>query len=242
MTHHKALSAIDLEKLGGLDTCTVSNAIERLNVRLRNEGFVSGMVRCQFPTLPPMLGYAATGRIRTVSPPMIHRCYHDRMDWWNYVASLPEPRVMVLQDADARPGMGAFVGEMHAAIGEALRCVGCVTNGAVRDLPAAAAMGFHLFAGSVSVSHSYAHIIEFGEPVEIGGLKIQSGDLMHGDCHGVLTIPLEIATDVPAAASTVLAEERELTEFCRSPEFSLKELATRLLRSPGQCDLPWRPR
>ncbi len=172
---------------------------------------------------------------------MIHRCYHDRMDWWNYVASLPEPRVMVLQDADPKPGLGAFVGEIHASIGSALKCVGCVTNGAVRDLPAVSAMGFHLFAGSVSVSHSYAHIIEFGEPVEIGGLKIHSGDLIHGDRHGVLTIPLEIATDVPAAASTLLAEERELTEFCRSPGFSLKELAERLRRNPGQCDLPWRP-
>ena len=45
-----------------------------------------------------MVGYAATARIRTASPPMSHRCYYDRMDWWNYVASLPEPRVMVLQD------------------------------------------------------------------------------------------------------------------------------------------------
>ena len=118
-----------------------------------------------------MVGYAATGRIRTASPPMTHRCYYDRMDWWNYVASLPEPRVMVLQDADPKPGVGAFVGEIHATIGVALNCVGCVTNGAVRDLPAVEAMGFQLFAGNVSVSHSYAHIIEFGEPVEIGGLE-----------------------------------------------------------------------
>ena len=69
MTLQKAL---DLEKLSGLDTCTVSNAIERLNVRLRNEGFVSGVAQCRFPTLPPMIGYAATGRIRTMSPPMTH--------------------------------------------------------------------------------------------------------------------------------------------------------------------------
>ena len=241
-THKKVLSVADLEKLSALDTCTVSNAIERLNVRLRNEGFVSGAVRCQFRNLPPMIGYAATGRIRTASPPMAHRCYYDRMDWWNYVASLPEPRVMVLQDTDPRPGVGAFVGEIHSAIGLALRCVGCVTNGAVRDLPAVKAMGFQLFAGCVSVSHSYAHIIDFGEPVEIGGLRIQSGDLIHGDRHGVLTIPLGIAAEVPAAASNVLAEERELTEFCQCPEFSLEELAERLRKRPGNCDLPWRPR
>lgn len=242
MTSREDLSDVDLERLRAFDTCTVSNAIERLNVRLRNEGFVSGAVRCRFPDLPPMVGYAATGRIRTGSPPMAQRCYYDRVDWWNYVASLPKPRVIVVQDADGQPGLGAFVGEMHAAIGVALDCVGCVTNGAARDLPAVKALKFQLFAGKLSVSHSYAHIIDFGEPVEIGGLKIHSGDLLHGDRHGVLNIPQEIAAKIPAEASKVLAEERELTEFCRSSEFSLEELEKRLRRAPENCDLSWRPR
>jgi 4-hydroxy-4-methyl-2-oxoglutarate aldolase len=242
MSSHRSLSGVDVENLRALDTCTVSNAIERLEVRMRNEGFISGAVRCRFPDLPPIVGYAATGRIRTTSPPMTQRCYHDRMDWWSYVASLPKPRILVVQDADAKPGLGAFVGEIHAAIGLALECVGCVTNGAVRDLPAVKAMGFQLFAGNVSVSHAYAHIIDFSEPVEIGGLKIRSGDLLLGDRHGVLNIPLEIAAKIPAEASTILAEERELTEFCRSPEFSLEDLAKLLRRTPGNCDLPRRPR
>ncbi len=233
---------MDLEGLRAIDTCTVSNAIERLEARLRNEGFVSGGVRCRFPELPPMVGFAATGRIRTVSPPMTQRCYYDRMDWWHYVASLPKPSVIVVQDADAKPGLGAFVGEIHAAIAGALECAGCVTNGAVRDLPALKAMGFQLFAGSLSVSHAYAHIIDFGEPVEIGGLKIRSGDLLHGDRHGVLNIPLEVAARIPAMASKIHAEERELIDFCRGPEFSLEELDKRLRRFPGNCDLPWRPR
>jgi regulator of RNase E activity RraA len=238
MTHQAALSALDLEKLSRLDTCTVSNAIERLNVRLRNEGFVSGTGQCQFPRLGPMLGYSATARIRTASAPMTQRCYHDRMDWWTYVASLPEPRVVVLQDVDPKPGVGAFVGEIHAAIGRALNCSGCVTNGAVRNLPAIEAIGFHLFAGSVSVSHAYAHIIEFGEPVEIGGLKIQSGDLIHGDRHGVLTIPLAVAAEIPREAADILQIERELVQFCGSEEFSLQELEARFQRARSRYDLP----
>jgi 4-hydroxy-4-methyl-2-oxoglutarate aldolase len=239
---HKAVTSTDFDRLRSLDTCTVSNAIERLNVRLRNEGFVSGVVQCRFPDLPPMVGYAATGRIHTASPPMAHRCYYDRMDWWSYVASLPEPRVMVLQDTDPKPGVGAFVGEIHANIGLALNCVGCVTNGAVRDLPAVEALGFQLFAANLSPSHSYSHIIEFGQPVEIDGLKISSGDLLHGDRHGVLTIPVEIAKAVPAEAQRILAEEHELAQFCRSPEFSLERLSERLRKTPGNCELPWRPR
>jgi regulator of RNase E activity RraA len=231
MTPKPALSAAEFEKIRALDTCTASNAIERFNVRLRNEGFVSGAVRSLFPHQPPMLGYAATGRIRSSMPPISGRCYHDKMDWWSYVASVPEPRVMVIQDADHSPGTGALVGEIQAAIGLALGCVGHITNGAVRDLPAVEAMGFQLFAGSVAVSHAYAHIVEFGEAVEIGGLKIAPGDLVHGDRHGVHTIPLSIASEMPAMAAQIKREESELIEFCRSPRFSLEELSRMLRRS-----------
>lgn len=232
------LSATDLAKLAELDTCTASNAIERLRVRMRNEGFASG-IHCQFPNLAPMAGYAVTAKIRTSAPPLGgNRCYYDRMDWWTYVTSVPGPRVMVLEDIDEEPGFGAFVGEIHANIGQALNCIGCVTNGAVRDLPSVKALGFYLFSGSVAVSHAYAHIVEFGQPVEIRGMPVRSGDLVHGDRHGVQTIPLEIAGEVPAEAARMLVEERELIEFCNSPRFSLDGLARRLRRTAEYCELP----
>jgi len=178
-----------------------------------------------------MVGYAVPGRIRASSPPMAGSCYYDRIDWWKYVASIPEPRVMVIQDADHTPGAGALVGELHATIALALNCIGCVTNGAVRDLAAVEALGFHLFAGSVSVSHAYGHITEFGSAVEIGGLKIQPGDLLHGDRNGVHVIPLEAATEVPRIANEILHEERDLIRFCRSDEFSLEKLSHHLERA-----------
>jgi regulator of RNase E activity RraA len=104
------------------------------------------------------------------------------------------------------------------------------------------AMGFQLFSQNVSVSHSYAHIIEFGEPVEIDGLKISPGDLIHGDRHGVLTIPWSVATQVPDEAAKILGEEKELLAFCRSPQFSLEELAIRIRRARVNCDVAWGPR
>jgi len=240
MTHPTVISAVDLERLKAFDSCTISNAIEHLDIRLRNEGFMSGVARCRFPNLPPMVGYAATARIRTSAPPMSHRCYYDRMDWWNYVASLPEPRVLVLQDTDHQPGFGAFVGEIHAAIGVALKCVGCVTNGAARDLPEVEAMKFQLYARRTSVSHAYAHITEFGEPVEIDGLQIASGDLLHGDRHGVVKVPPSAASEIADEASKIRDSEKELVEFCRSSQFTLRELSERIQRMNVSCDLPWR--
>jgi regulator of RNase E activity RraA len=235
MTYRTGVSKADFEALQGMDTCTVSNAIERLNVRLRNEGFIAGALRCRFQNFPPMLGYAVTGRIRSSSPPMAGRCYYDRMDFWEYLATVPAPRVMVLQDADPRPGFGAFVGEIHATIGLALDCIGCVTNGAVRDLPSVKALGFHLFSGNVAVSHAYAHLIEFGAPVEIGGLKIAPGDLIHGDCHGVQTIPTEIISEIPAEAARILCSEDKLKKYCQSRQFSLEGLSERLRKAATEC-------
>jgi len=223
-----AFSHADFQRLRALDTCSVSNAIERFRVRLRNEGFASGAIRCLFPHFAPMLGYAATAKVRTSLPPMRGRFYNDNMDWWNYVATIPQPRVIVFEDVDDLLGFGAVGGEIHSSICMALNCAGQVTNGAVRDLPAVESMGFHLFAGSVSVSHAFAHIVEIGVPVEIGGLKILPGDLIHGDRHGVQTIPLSIAPRIPEMVSKIRCQEQKLIEFCRSPEFSLDQLAEKL--------------
>ncbi|HLJ16119.1 MAG TPA: RraA family protein [Bryobacteraceae bacterium] len=231
MTPIPTLAPGDFEKIRGLDTCTVSNAIECFNVRLRNEGFIHGNIRCMFPHLPPMLGYAVTARIRTSAPPMAGLMYYDRMDWWNYLTTIPAPRIMVLQDADRSPGVGACMGEIHAQIALALDCVGCITNGVVRDLPAVREAGFHLFAAGVVVSHSYAHIADFGEPVEIDGLKISPGDLLHGDLHGIHTVPVSIAPEIPRMASNILARERALIDFCRSSSFSLDKL----VHAIGRC-------
>jgi regulator of RNase E activity RraA len=237
MTRKSPVPAEDFNRIRQLDTCTVSNAIERFKVRLRNEGFVHGSaVHCQFPHFAPMLGYAAPACARSSSAPMTGHCYHDRIDWWEYVLSIPEPRVIVLKDVDHQPGVGAFVGEIHAEIGLALHCVGCVTNGAVRDIPAVEKSGFHLFAGSVAVSHSYAHIVDFGEPVEIGGLRIHPGDLVHGDRHGVHTIPLEIAHEISEVAACVAAEEGRLIELCRCEGFSLEKLGAMLRQSNQACE------
>ena len=218
------LTPEQLEALRRLDACTLANAIETFHERLRNEGFMDHTIRCLFPSLQPMTGYAATVKIRGSAPPTTAGVYPDRTDWWDHIASVPAPRIVVIQDVASRPGMGALVGEVHMNILRALNCAGVVTNGSVRSLPAAERAGFHLFSGSVSVSHAYVHIIEVGKPVEIGGLKIQSGDLLHGDLHGVQSIPLGIAAQIPPIAARISARKRELIALCQSPDSSLEEL------------------
>lgn len=121
MIGSSVLTRADFLELQKLDTCIVSNAIERLKGRLRNEGTVHpSALHCLFPDRPPLLGYAVTGRMRSSTPPVVGRAYHENMSWWRYVASFPEPRVMVVEDVDENPCAGALVGELHAVIALAL--------------------------------------------------------------------------------------------------------------------------
>lgn len=213
-----------LESFRRLGTCAVSNAIETFDVRLRNAGFADASIRCMFQEFPPMIGYAATASVRTSVPPMQGHNYFDRTDWWNAILKIPPPRVVVVEDVEKHPGLGSFVGEVHANILSALGCVAVVTNGAVRDLPQVRNTGFQMFAGNVAVSHAYAHIFQFGTPVEIGGLRIEPGDLLHGDQHGILKVPFEIAPNIPAVARDIQEKEERAIAICRSADFSLEKL------------------
>jgi len=176
-------------------------------------------------TSPAVVGYAATTRIRSAAPPMEGRgYYYERTDWWNHILTIPAPRIVVIEDRDDPPGLGAFIGEVNANILVALGCAGMVTNGAVRDLNAVGNTPFQMFAGNVAVSHAYAHIFDFGSTVEVGGLKIHPGELIQGDRHGVQTIPLEIASKVPSASREIVLRRHHLVGLCRSDEFSIDKL------------------
>ncbi|MFN2459736.1 MAG: RraA family protein [Candidatus Velthaea sp.] len=219
------LTTDELERLRTYDTPTVANAIETFDIRPRTAGFMTPAIRSifpdvGFPDLGVMVGYAVTARARSSVPT---DAVYSRHGWWDALEAAPRPRIAVIQDVDDPP-VGAFWGEVQSNIHRALGCEGAVTNGGVRDLREAHALGFHYYAGSVMVSHAYVNLLDHGEPVEIGGLTIHPGDLIHADRHGVHVVPLEIARDIPAACETLAAKERRIIELCQSPAFALEEL------------------
>lgn len=207
------------------DTCTVANAVEKFQVRLRNEGFTEPGLRCltggRFPRLA---GYAATFRTKSADPPTAGGFYLDRTDWWEAMESVPVPRIAVIEDLDKHPGTASSAGEVHAAILKALGYAGVITNGAVRDLPAVTELDFPMFARSAAVSHSYMHLVDYGRPVNIYGLTVRQGDLLFADCHGVISIPHEIAGEVPEACERIRAKDRRIVALCQSPAFSRERL------------------
>ncbi len=217
------LSHAQLETLKGISSPTVANAIETFKIRPREQGNLSTHIRALFPELGPVVGYAVTALIRAERGPFEgHRA--GTFAWWDYIQTIPAPRVVVVHDLDDPRGQGAQWGEVQANIHKALGCRGVVTDGSVRDLNEVRALGFQFCAAYVSVSHANVHLVDFNLPVKVGGVWINSGDLVHGDQHGVLTIPQEIADKIPEAATRVEADERRIIDLCRSPDFSAERL------------------
>ena len=216
------LSAEDLVALARLTTPTVANAIEVFDVQPRTAGFLDPTVRAVVTGATPIVGHACTARMRATARPGPEAAGLRRR-MWEHILSIPAPRVVVVEDLDDPP-VGALWGEVQANIHRALGCLGVVTNGGVRDLDEVRALGFAFFAGGVMVSHAYAHLVEVGVPVTVGGATIHPGDLLHADQHGVALIPPQIARDLPRAARDIEARERAIIDLCRSPDFDVDRL------------------
>ena len=141
-------------------------------------------IRCVFPQMGVMVGYAVTLKIQSVTPGAKGAAIPHSVHWQD-ILKVPAPRVIVVEDLDEPSGLGSLWGEVNANMHKAMGCVGCVTNGSVRDLDEVEPLGFHFFASHIAVSHAYVHIVEVGTPVRVGGLTVRPGDLLHGDRHGV---------------------------------------------------------
>ena len=164
--------------LRSIDTPTVCNLIEIVTPERRGAGYTVSHLHCPFPDLPPLAGFAKTVAIRARDKVSGPSYMQKRMDYLDYVAAAPRPSVVVIEDKDEPPGYGAFWGEVQTNVHKALGCLGTITNGSVRDIPAVAE-GFQMLAGSLSPSHAYVHVVEFGAPVTIHGMAVKSGDLVH---------------------------------------------------------------
>ncbi|MBI4280523.1 MAG: RraA family protein, partial [Armatimonadetes bacterium] len=109
------LTPEQLDALRRITSPTLSNAIERFNVRPRNRGFMDSSIRCLFPELGAMVGYAVTAACQAEMPAPQGRG-PSRFAHWDHIASMPAPRVMVIQDLDQPPGVGAYWGEVQASV------------------------------------------------------------------------------------------------------------------------------
>lgn len=202
--------------LRSIDTPTVCNLVEIVAPERRGAGYTVMHLHCPFPDLPPMVGFAKTVTIRARDKVSGPSYMQKRMDYLDYVAAAPRPSVVVIEDKDDPAGYGAFWGEVQTNVHKALGCLGTITNGSVRDIPAVAE-GFQMLAGSISPSHAYVHVVEFGVPVTIHGMAVKSGDLIHADRHGAVVVPVDKIDAMPAALDGLAKQEARIIAAARAP-------------------------
>jgi regulator of RNase E activity RraA len=142
------------------------------------------------PQMGPMVGYAVTLKIEPGN--QIHKTRKNV--WEEYrenVASLPGPKIVVIQDLNKPNTYGSFWGEVNSNIHRALGCVGTITDGSIRDVDEMTNAGFKALARRLSVSHAYSTPVEWNCEVEVFGRKVKPGQLVHADKHGFIVIPEE---------------------------------------------------
>ncbi len=211
------LSKSQAEFLQSIDTPTVCNLLEIVAPERRGFGYTVRHLHCPFPDLPPMVGFAKTVTMRAQDRvPLGEAGYMaKRLDYLDYIAAVPSPSIVVIQDIDEIVGYGAFWGEVQTNVHKALGCLGTITNGSIRDIPQVAP-GFQMLAGSLSPSHAFVHVEDFGVPVNIHGMAVRSGDLIHADRHGAVVVPLETIDPMKAALPGLTAKEAKIIEAAKA--------------------------
>jgi 4-hydroxy-4-methyl-2-oxoglutarate aldolase len=205
------LSREVLQKLASFDTPTICNIIELFGIRPRNTGFMDGHIRAIFPEMKPAVGYAATATFRSANPPQGMDIYSALENQVAKFAELSGPAFVVFQDLDFPPN-GATVGEIMCTSYQTFGSVGLVTSGGVRDVDQVKKIGYPMFANSIICAHANCHILHLHIPVHVGGITINADDLLHADCNGVTTVPVEIAADIADVGDEYVAAEMIVLE------------------------------
>lgn len=228
------LTPAQLDHLRKHDTPTVCNVIELFNVRPRTAGYMDGRIRACFPEMKPMVGYAATATFRSAAPAR-GDAYASIEKQVATFGELPGAPLVVFQDLDDPPAAATF-GEIMCSTYKAFGSVGLITSGAGRDMDQVRAIGFPTFTNGTICSHGYCHTPSLQVTVHVGGIAIHPGDLLHGDCNGVTTIPHEIAGQVGEACDAFMAAEAVILNYLRAGTPTMQGLAQARAESKRMMD------
>ena len=191
-----------------VDTPTVCNAIEVAQGKRGFNDFTRGTMLCSAPG-KAMVGYARTARIQAVNTPAeapdIIKAR--RMAYYKYMADGPRPGVAVVQDLDVPNAIGAYWGEINTNVHKAFGLSGALTDGVMRDL-GDLPEGFPVVAGSIGPSHGFVHVVDFDQPVEVMGMTVAPGALVHADRHGAVVIPDDVVPVLEAAIAQLFKSEK----------------------------------
>ena len=210
--NRNALPYSELLKLKRWNTPTIYNGWSRISRHDIAKGFFNAEETRDFmPQMGPMIGYAVTLIIQPSHKEHKLNNPNAGSEYRAYVAGIPGPKIIVVQDLDKPDTVGAFWGEVTANIHKALGCVGTITDGSIRDVDEMTNAGFKAIARRMTVGNAHITPVRWGCEVEVFGCKVKPGQLIHADKHGFLVIPEEDQQRLLEAATFMDANECDST-------------------------------
>lgn len=215
----RTLSEGQLHELKRWNTPTIYNGWEQITRHnAARDAFNLEPTRDYMPHMGPMAGYAVTVVCEPGNPRHPKKSPAAWSQYRRYLASVPGPKIVVVQDLDKPELYGSFWGEVTSNFHRALGCVGTIVDGAIRDTDEMNAAGFKALARGTCVGHAHSCPVRWNCPVEVFGRKIKPGQLIHADKHGFLAVPpgeeaglLEAAKFMDAnECNTLIAAARDI--------------------------------
>ena len=225
----------DLKKLASIDSPTIANIIELFDCRSYVAGYTNHTIKAVYPDLKPIVGYAVTATFRSGYPASGGDAYGSTPEIIEAGQSIPEPRIIVIQDLDDPPTAATY-GEMVATALKTFGYVGLITSGAGRDYEQVRELRFPCFVSSMLVAHGYCRFHDINVPVNVGGLRVTPGQIIHADANGVIQLPRSIAAAVASLIDSFVGAEQSLLDYLNSGQPTAKGLGSAFRTVKEQID------
>lgn len=191
------------ERLGKIDTCAVSDAMDRLEVK----GAVLGL--CPQWLCPRIAGRAVTVKLvrRTGNETSVRHLGTAAI----MAAHSGDVIIVQNRDVEGAAGWGGILSNAAKVKGVS----GVVVDGPARDIDESRDIGFPVYSRSATCQTARGRIVEesFNEPITIGdGLTVHPGDLVLADWSGVLVLPADRAEEIVRTAEEIAAREALMTK------------------------------
>ena len=229
------LNEKQLDKLRSVDSPTIHNITLLFDIRSVTAGFTNHTIKAAYPELPPTVGYAVTTTWRTAYDPRVKTAEGNAFRAIEASEKVPKPFIIVKQDLDTVPA-GALYGEMYVMAVTPFGCAGIVTNGAGRDYEQVRRLEFPCFTSCMLAGRGYSKCLELGVPVEVGGMTIRPGDLLHADANGVVLIPDRIAEAVVELIDPFLAAEQMYMDYSSGDDVTPQGISSAFAESKALID------
>lgn len=207
--------AVIIEGLREFDTALVANTIGYIDPTPAHEFYMAGYIQSVTPALRPTVGVAATCEIDTSTPGGSHEL-EGYLQQLEQMKRTEEPVVWVVKTVGSRPDHECVLGDGMGKDLHSVGCIGAVTDGGVRDVAGLMTIPFAVYSRGKTIHHCALRVKSINQPIEIGGITVRPGEVIHANNEGVIKIPSACLDTIAERCRQMRVFEYEAHEVIRS--------------------------